>query len=124
MSSISYILLTHEEELTYSGDKVRADAFYGNTDGIHTVSVGYTNFTGRFVIEGTLSATPADTDWFAIELTPTNFYQEYTAATGTDGFTFKMNILFIRARVDRDYLGAGSYNSSTHGSVNKALVNV
>lgn len=124
MSSISYSLLSHELELSYTGDNVRAGAFYGNTDGVHTVSWTCNNFTGRFVIEGTLSAEPTESDWFMIELDPITQYKEYTAYSGTEGLSFKMNLMFIRARVDRDYLAAGEYNHSMHGAVSKALVNV
>ena len=124
MSSISFTLLTHQEELSYAGPALRADAYYGNTDGIHTVSVNYTNFTGRLYIEGTLVLNPVESDWFVVSIDDTTAYKEYTAANSTEGFTFKMNLMNVRARVDRDYLAAGSYNFSNHGAVNKALLNV
>lgn len=124
MSTISYSLLSNEQQLSYSGDKVRADAYYGNSDGIHTVSFTFGNFTGRVYIEGTLSSNPTESDWFPIEFEPITFYKEYDAFSGTEGFTFKVNLLYVRARVDRDYLGANEYNETAHGSITKSLVNV
>ena len=72
MSSVSYTLLGHEMSLNYTGEKVRADAFYGNTDGLHTLSITANNFTGHVVIEGTLSSSPTENDWFPIKLDWTN----------------------------------------------------
>lgn len=136
MSSVSYTLLTNEDNLSYAGEAVRADAFYGNTDGLHTVSFHYTDFQGRIFIEGTLVAEPTESDWFPIYLTSGQPHRQYpvlTSApsgaynygdTGVEGFTFRANILFLRARVDRDYLNATEYNYERHGRINKILLNV
>lgn len=51
-----------------TSDSVRADSFYGFTDGLHTVAIYMNNFTGRFFIEGTLATTPTADDWFTINI--------------------------------------------------------
>jgi hypothetical protein len=212
MSSVSYTLLGHEMSLNYTGEKVRADAFYGNTDGLHTLSITANNFTGHVVIEGTLSSSPTENDWFPIKLDWTNKWATfndvpvmtmtqqdiatdnigqalyvtngytvgntivtmngivlsdedfiatdgtnitlvdpaikttdilrvvsftiagsindpldfltYSAESGTKGYTFRGNYLYIRARVDREYLAASSYVSTDHGRIDKILLNV
>lgn len=134
MSQISYTLLTHSPELSYSGNPVRVDVFGGNTQNLHTVSSSVNNFIGRIYIEGTLSTSPTENDWFPIYLTSGTSYRQYpvnsTIPTGTnqgdtktEGFTFRANLLYIRARIDRSYLNATSYDQTIHGSINSILLN-
>lgn len=134
MSQISYTLLNNVESLSYAGQAVRSDVFSGNTQNLHTVSVKLNNFKGRIYIEGTLATTPTEDDWFPIYLTSGTAYRQYpvnsTTPTGTnggdtksEGFTFRANLLYIRARVDRAYLGDTSYSQLTHGTVMKILLN-
>lgn len=134
MSQISYTLLNNVESLSYAGQAVRSDVFSGNTQNLHTVSVKLNNFIGRIYIEGTLASEPTEADWFPIYLTSGTAYRQYPVnsalPTGTnggdtknEGFTFRANLLYIRARVDRTYLNAVSYNQSTHGTVVKILLN-
>lgn len=107
------------------GDAIRADSYYGYTDGLHTVQVVYSNFTGNFGIQGTLEIEPTESDWFYINLNadqntssssplisyPRNPAQpmtygtiaggNQTGDTGTDAFTFVGNFTFLRAVLDR-----------------------
>lgn len=134
MSTVSYTMLTNQNELSYTGDKIRADAFYGNTDGLHTVSVKFNDFVGRVYIEGTLASMPEETDWFPIYLTSGTSYKQYPVSnasptgtvgdTGTDGFTFRINVVYLRARIDRDYLSASAYDLTQHGKIDQILLNV
>lgn len=134
MSQISYTLLTHLPELSYSGNPVRVDVFGGNTQNLHTVSASVSNFIGRIYIEGTLAASPTENDWFPVYLTSGTSYRQYPVNsvnptgtnqgdTRTEGFTFRANLLYIRARVDRVYLNATSYNQTIHGSIDTILLN-
>jgi len=59
---------------TLTSEKVKGDAYFGQSDGLHTVVVNITGFTGIVKIQGSLETTPGDNDWFDIEL-------------GTDDFT-------------------------------------
>lgn len=136
MAKVSYTLLTHTPELSYTGNPLRVDVFSGNTQNLHTVSVQYTNFVGRFYLEGTLSQNPQETDWFPIILKNNQKYLQFpvdpenptglggNGDTGTDGFTFRINLLYIRARIDRDYLEAESYDNLLHGIMEKVLINI
>ncbi len=134
MSTVSYTMLNNKNELSYTGDNIRADAFYGNTDGLHTVSVKFDDFVGRVFIEGTLASDPQDTDWFPIYLTSGSSYKQYpvnpaaptgnVGDTGTDGFTFRLNVIYLRARIDRDYLSASAYDLTQHGRIDQILLNV
>lgn len=136
MAKISYTLLTHKSELSYAGNPVRVDVFSGNTQNLHTVSIQYTDFVGRFYLEGTLSSNPLETDWFPIYLSSGTPYKQYpfiegspsgiggNGDTGSDGFTFRANLLYIRARIDRDYLEAASYDQSLYGTIDKVLINI
>lgn len=134
MSNVSYTMLTHKAELSYKGDNIKADAFYGNTDGLQTVSVKFDDFVGRVYIEGTLATTPTEQDWFPIYLTSGTTYKQYpvnsavptgtVGDTGTDGFTFRVNAIYLRARIDRSYLGAGTYSQVSHGRIDQILLNV
>jgi len=138
MSATSITLLTNQNELNFSGDKVKADGYYGQTDGLHTVSISLVNFQGRVHLEGTLAPDPEERDWFPIYLTSGTSYRQYPVNsqlpsgsntlgdTVTEAWTFRANILWLRARVDRTALDPlpTEYNSAEHGMVNKILLNL
>jgi hypothetical protein len=137
MSATSITLLTNQNSLSFTGDAVKADGYYGQTDGVHTVSVSVTNFQGRIHVEASLATTPTAADWFPIYLTSGNSFKQYpvTAApsgannlgdTATEAWTFRANILWIRARVDRSALDPlpTSYDPTLHGMVDKILLNL
>lgn len=117
------------DQLNVIGDPIKADSWYGYTDGLHTVQVVYQNFTGGFGIQGTLALEPKEEDWFWIKLidsagncaqypfltypkcilspTGSNQYSSSTATqgdTGTEAFTFMGNFTFLRAVLTRDYI--------------------
>jgi len=137
MSATSVTILTHIEELSYSGEKVKADGYYGQTDGLHTVSASLTNFVGRLHLEASLATEPTEGDWFPIYLTSGNSFRQYPvdlAPSGTNGlgdttveaWTFRANILWLRARVDRSAIVPipAEYDISLHGKINKILLNL
>jgi hypothetical protein len=105
------------------GDPVRADAYYGYTDGVMTCQVIYANFVGGFGIQATLALQPQPEDWFWIKLNPgpnansdacTPFVQypliplaptgQNGGDTGSNAFTFVGNFVFLRAVVTREYV--------------------
>jgi len=102
------------------GDAIRADGYYGRTDGIHTVQVTVNNFTGRFGIQGTLATEPTEADWFDINLnanrnvSSSSPYVQFplnpldpSGQTGDDttmAFTFVGNFVYLRAILDRSYM--------------------
>lgn len=124
------------------GDAIRADAYYGRTDGIHTVQVVVNNFTGSFGIQGTLATEPTEADWFDINLnanwnvSSASPYITYPvnplAPTGQDGdsgtraFTFVGNFVFLRAILDRSTIPEPSPLSLTTqlGQIDKVLLSM
>lgn len=123
MNNAPATLLTNKNELSYTGTQIPSDAYYGYTDGLHSVSIDVLEFTGRIYIEGTLTLQPQETDWFTIYIDPITGYKEFNDETSVNGYTFRGNLMYIRARIDRDYL-PGSPDLSTLGSINKILLNV
>ena len=125
------------------GDPVRADAYYGYTDGVHTVQVIYQNFVGGFGLQGTLSLDPKPEDWFWIKLNPMgNINTPYltfpidpyepTGANGGDtgslATTFIGNFVYLRAVMTRDYIQPTpinpQWNTWPFGQIDKVLLSL
>lgn len=125
------------------GEPIRADAYYGYTDGLHTVQVVYSNFVGGFGIQATLALHPEPEDWFWIKLNPTGdvnspfipYPRDPLAPTGANGgdtgseaFTCIGNFVFIRAVVSRDYIQPTTptiqWDTWQWGEVDKALLSL
>lgn len=125
------------------GARVRADGYFGSTDGIHTISVHYTNLKGGFKIQGTLSLDPSEDDWFDIQLNGSacpagSSYVEYPrdpyaatgpsgGDTGVDAFTFVGNFTYLRAILTRSYLGDTPPNNvalQTYGEIDRVLLSL
>jgi len=125
------------------GEPVRGDAYYGYTDGIHTVQVTYQNFVGGFGLQGTLAINPTDVDWFYIKLNPMgcsgNPFLTYPmdpyAPTGQNGgdtgsmaFTFIGNFVYLRTVLNREYIQPTPVNPQWEtwqwGQIDKALLSL
>lgn len=135
MYKTNYTILTNKEEMSYTGEPVRVDFYSGVTQNLHTVSATVSDFVGRLYIEATLNSDINANEWFPIYLTSGTPYKQYPlhsqlptgnngGDTGTDGFTFRANILYIRARVDRSYLDETVYDPLIHGRLIKILLNI
>jgi hypothetical protein len=110
-------------------------AGYSSTIGsLHTVSISVSNCIGRVYIEGSLASNPTDQDWFPIQLETNRDYVEFpqdknkpTGAnggdTGTVAFSFGGNYIWIRARLNRDYLIPYPTDDQFVGQVEKVLLN-
>jgi len=113
---------------TATGDAVKANGYYGQADGRHTVQFSVTGFIGKIRIEGSLLESPTSTDWCTIELgngvstmdttgaiAAANItYLEYTEVTDTNvSYNFTGNFVKVRAVV-YDW---------TDGTVNSIRVN-
>lgn len=124
-------------ELNVTGEKIRADGFFGQKDGLHSVAFYLQDFTGRVFIEGTLASEPVDgVDWFAIFLDGTNSFIEYpldlsnpTGVNGdtmVDAFTFQGNFVYLRVRIDRSFvvpIPVTDPEKALLGSIGKVLLN-
>ena len=58
---------------TLVSEKVKGDAYFGQSDGLHTVVVKLTDFIGTIKVQGSLESTPGDGDFFDIELGTDDF---------------------------------------------------
>lgn len=125
------------------GDKVRADSYYGYTDGIQTVQIIYQNLVGGFGIQATLAMDPQPEDWFWIELNPTGdintpfivYPRNDLAPTGANGgdtgsmaFTFVGNFVYVRAVLTRGYIQPVPtdpvWNTWSYGQIDKVLLSL
>lgn len=138
-----FMLTNTNTQWNVIGEPIRADAYYGYTDGLHTVQVVYTNFVGGFGIQATLALKPQPEDWFWIRLNPTGdvnspfivYPRDALAPTGNNGgdtgseaFTFVGNFVFVRAVVSRDYIQPVPTNPQwdtwQYGEVDRALLSL
>lgn len=119
-----------------TGEPFQANAWYGFTDGLHTVAIHTDNLMGRVYIEGSLANQPTEADWFPLWLTHTP-YVEYPRIpmnptgtnlrgdTGVLAFSFRANLMWIRARLDRSYLSDKQYfpdEIDALGSIEKIIL--
>jgi hypothetical protein len=119
MSKSSVLMLTNTQgQLNIAGAAVRADGWYGFSDGLHTLAIYVVNFTGRLWIEASLADAPTDNDWFPVTISGNDatpylqFPLDPLRPTGTnsmgDTATMGLNIIgnytWLRARVDRSYI--------------------
>ena len=58
---------------TLTSEKVKGDAYFGQTDGLHTIVVHLNDFIGQIVIQGSLETTPGNNDWFDVQLSDGEF---------------------------------------------------
>jgi hypothetical protein len=127
MSRTSLVLLNDTNgQLSMVGTPVRADGWWGFTDGKHTISINLQNFTGRIYLEGSLATTPKEEDWFPIHLSPSTPYLYLEKATGAKAFSFEGNFVWVRARLDRSYIYPQPDNQheiAQLGIVKKILLN-
>lgn len=122
-----YLMTNTGTKWNVIGEPVRANAYYGYTDGMMTVQVIYQNFVGGFGLQATLALDPKPEDWFWIKLNPNGdvntpfipFPIESLAPTGNNGgdtgslaTTFLGNFVYIRAVVSRDYIQPVSANTA------------
>lgn len=107
----------------FTSPEIRTDAYYGYTDGLHTVAFYFSNFTGKVYLEATLANTPTSTDWFALSISPPNEFMQLTAHSGVVARTFQGNFMFCRVRIDRDYLTPANNDNMAWGQISQVLLN-
>ena len=123
-------------ELEATGDKIRADGFFGQKDGLHSVAWSLEDFTGRIFLEASLETDPQDNDWFSIHLDGSKTFVEYPLKPGDpsgakgdtmiDAFTFQGNFLWLRVKMDKSFvrpIPTTDTEKSFLGSIKKVLLN-
>ena len=134
--SVTVMSSTGSEINKYSDD-VKGDSYYGYTDGIHTMQVMYSNFVGRFHIQATLAVVPTDSDWFDVIVDSSSGlhagstawndagYVQFNAdspGNKSEAYTFKGNFTWIRAYMDRTYIGDGTTYDVSYGQINNIIL--
>lgn len=119
MSKLSILLLPQTTETFIISDKKRAAGYYGYSSGLHTISISINDFIGRIYIQGSLVDNPTENDWFNIKVNDDD-YIEYNNITKTDSYSFNINMLWIRIKVDKLYLNPLPVNT---GFIRKILLN-
>ena len=98
MSSSVVMMTTVSADTT--GDKIQADGYYGYADGLHTVAIYTTAYSGLVSIQATLANTPVEADWFDL------FEFNLTADTNVRGSTITGNYVYLRAKVTNRIAGS------------------
>ena len=76
-------------------EAVKADGYYGNADGLHTVAyICSSDFVGTIKMQGSLATTPTEDDYF--DITGTTFTADQSTLISTANFT--ANFVWIRAK--------------------------
>ena len=89
------------------------DAQEGRHDGLHTIALYLTDFTGRFWIQASLENTPpsSDGDWFNVDINNGTLYIDYSAETGIQNIDFNINAQWVRFAYDPDPLNNGTVDT-------------
>jgi len=83
----------------YYSSALRATGYYNKPNGLITIAVYGTGYTGNFWVQGALSENPLESDWFDITLgTYTQPFYPYNGHTGIDPWTFRTNVKYIRTK--------------------------
>lgn len=117
------------------GDPVHADGWYGFSDGLHTLSIHTANFTGRVRIQASLAIEPQEDDWFDIWLTEGLPYLQFPihpqyptghlqGDTSNVALTFRANVLWVRAKLEREYLPGSDPYDGSYGVINKIVLSI
>ena len=83
----------------YYSSALKATGYFNKPNGLITLAVYSTGYTGNFWVEGALSDNPVESDWFNITLgSYTETFYPYTNHTGIDPWTFRTNVKYIRSK--------------------------
>lgn len=119
------IPLLSAETTTFTSQVIGTDTFYfsshlpgpgvfNKVNGMVTLAVYTTNYTGDFYIQGSLEENPTENDWFNIILgTYTMEHYPYINRTGIDPWTFRTNIKYLRTKF-----------TQTQGTLDKVIIRV
>jgi len=111
---------------------IKADSYYGYTDGLHTIQVVYDQYVGRLRVQCSLSLDPAERDWFDVSLrsvsgngfNPLGLIQYNIAnpANYTEAYTFQGNFTFLRVLADRSHMGDGLTYDMSYGQIARVIL--
>ena len=98
----------------YYSSAMKATGYYNKPNGLITLAVYSTGYTGNFWVQGSLNDNPGESDWFNITLgSYTEEFYPYTNHTGIDPWTFRTNVKLIRTK-----------HTSPTGTLDKVVIRV
>ena len=129
----SELLPTVTTPVSYTGTEQRGAGWNQSLGNTHTIAMTVQNFVGRIYIEVSLASTPGAGDWAPVNLAGGLPYIQFplnpAAPTGLNGgdtgtwsWSFSGNYIWVRARMDRTYLGL-TPPVIGYGSVVQVLMN-
>lgn len=133
MSKTSILMMPNSQtKWEVIGEPVRADGWYGMTDGLHTISATVVGFIGELIIEASIASEPQDGDWFNVECGCSGSMvfpiEPHTlSTTDTVGFNVIGSFVWVRARLSRSKLGPEPVDESIkdgYGYVDRILINI
>lgn len=82
----------------------------GYTDTLHTIALYGENFSGRFILQGSVENQPSlePHNWFSIDLSAESSDIHLKDFTGIEAFNFRANVLWIRFVYQPDQSNKGS----------------
>ena len=127
---------THPDDSTvqsYTGDKFKADGYYGRADGFHTVQINLNGFSGDIKMQGSLEVDPSEEDWFDITLQTNTSVQGTVDTTGAisvgESITLT-DLSYSSSNINANYNFVGNYvwvrailGNWTHGTVDSIMLN-
>ena len=94
----------------FVSDKFKGDGYYSQPDGVHTVAYRVTTtLTGAIKMQGTLTSSPTEDDWF--DISGTTFTTDQSTTSSSANFTG--NFVWVRAKA----------TSVTAGTITSSLFN-
>ena len=94
----------------FVSDKFKGDGYYSQPDGVHTVAYRVTTtLTGAIKMQGTLTSSPTEDDWF--DISGTTFTTDQSTTISSANFTG--NFVWVRAKA----------TSVTAGTITSSLFN-
>ena len=88
--------------LQYTSGSVPAKPGSNNNKALHTISVYTKNFSGALRVQGTMSATPADADFFNITLDGESSPVTFSSSTTVTNYNFYGVFHYVRFSWDND----------------------
>ena len=91
----------------FVSDKFKGDGYYSQPDGVHTVAYRVTTtLTGAIKMQGTLTSSPTEDDWF--DISGTTFTTDQSTTISSANFTGN----FVWVRANGTSVTAGTITSS------------
>ena len=135
----AFLMEASGTEMSKYSTEVKADSYYGYTDGLHTIQITCADFVGRIRVQASLSLTPGTTDWFDLQQDVTTYgsitnqavawnpagYIQFNAndpGKGSQAYSFRGNFAWLRVYMDRGHVGDGTTYDPSYGQLTQVIL--